>query len=232
MAAALRLAVQFDLHEGIDNHFSYALPDVDDRFLLSPYGFHWSEITASDILVVDSEGRVYDGNGEVEASAFCIHSRIHLQHPQARCVLHTHMPYATALALLEDGRLLPASQTALMFYGDVAYDDGYNGLGDTLEEGNRMAACMGDKRVLFLSGHGVIVTGPSIATAFTGLYYLERACQAQVLAMSTGETLRRITDNIAANTYGGLSDERVERADKHFAALKRALDRQDPSYAH
>lgn len=231
LAAALRLAVHFGLNEAIDNHFSYALPGVDDRFLLNPFGLHWSEVRASDIIEVDSEGRVMNGGGEPETTAFCIHSRIHLLHPRARCVLHTHMPYATSLTLLQDARLEPLSQTSLMFYDDVAYDDDYNGLGDTVEEGERMAAALGDKRVLFLGGHGVILVGETIAEAFTALYYLERACQAQVLAMSTGGRLKRITDNVAASTFGGSDESMARHARIHFDALMRLLDRQDPSYA-
>ena len=111
LVAALRLAVRFDLHEGIDNHFSYALPGMDDRFLLHPYGLHWSEVTAGDMLVVDQGGRVRDGEGEVEVSAFAIHSRIHRQHPRARCVLHTHMPYATALTAVEAGASSRSTRT-------------------------------------------------------------------------------------------------------------------------
>ena len=231
LAAALRLAVHFGLNEGIDNHFSYALPGSEDRFLLNPYGLHWSEIRASDIIEVDKEGRVMNGGGEAEVTAFCIHSRIHLLHPRARCVLHTHMPYATSLTLLREGRLEPLSQTSLMFYDDVAYDEAYNGLGDTVEEGERMAAALGDKRVLFLGGHGVILVGQSIAEAFTALYYLERACQTQVLAMSTGQPLKRITDNVAASTFGGRDDSMARHARIHFDALMRLLDRKDPSYA-
>ncbi len=232
LAAALRLAAHFGLNEAIDNHFSYAVPGKDDRFLLNPYGLHWSEVRASDILEVDAEGKVVAGDGEAEVTAFCIHSRIHLRYPRARCVLHTHMPYATSLSLLEDGRLAPVSQTSLMFYDDVAYDSGYQGLGNTTEEGDRMADVMDGKRVLFLAGHGIIVTGETVARAFADLYYLERACQAQVLAMSTGRPLKPITDNIAASTFGGRSDSLTAHAEVHFTALKRAiLEREDPAFA-
>ena len=229
LAAALRLAAHFGLNEAIDNHFSYALPGEDDRFLLNPYGLHWSEIRASDILEVNSDGRVLDGTGDAESTAFCIHSRIHLLHPRARCVLHTHMPYASSLAMIEGGKLEPVSQTSLMFHDKVAYDDHYNGLGDTIEEGERMARALGDKRVLFLGGHGVIVVGDTIAETFSDLYYLERACQAQVLAMSTGRPLKHIGGNVAASTFADANLAQHGRV--HFDALMRLLDRQDPSYA-
>src|SRR4026208_1752403 len=109
LAAALRLAVRLDLHEGVCNHFSFMLPD-GKRFFLNRYGLHWSEVTASNLLMLDAGGRVRRGEGECEKTPFYIHSRIHLANPAAACVLHTHMPYATALTLLENGRLEMAAQ--------------------------------------------------------------------------------------------------------------------------
>src|SRR5437762_13945715 len=103
LAAAFRLAVRLDLHEGVCNHFSVMLPEAR-RFLLNRYGLHWSEVSASNLLALDGEGRLLAGEGECEKTAVGIHSRIHVAHPHAACVLHTHMPYATALTLLEDGR--------------------------------------------------------------------------------------------------------------------------------
>ena len=230
LAAAFRLAAYFDLHEGIDNHFTVALDERGERYLLNPFGLHWSELKASDLIEVDAEGRVLAGEGEAEESAVCIHGPIHRRHPQGRCVLHTHMPYATALTCLEQGRLEPVHQNALRFYGDVAYDPEYNGLAEDAAEGDRIAGALGDKRVLFLGNHGVLVVGPSIAQAFDDLYYLEQACRVQVLAMSTGRPLKRITDNVAANTKAEF-DAGGSYAEPHFAALKRLLDAEDPGYA-
>lgn len=230
LAAALRLAARFNLHEGICNHFSYAPPETTDRFLVNPFGIHWSQITASDLLLVDNNGSVLEGTGELETTAFCIHSRIHMRHPKAACVLHTHMPYATTLTALEDTPLEPISQNALRYYNDVAYDPNYNGIAGEVEEGDRMAEAMGDKRVLFLANHGIIVVENSIAKAFEDLYYLERACQVQVLAHSTGRPLKRVTDNIAATTFTK-PDVSLKYAEAHFSALKRLLDAEDASYA-
>jgi ribulose-5-phosphate 4-epimerase/fuculose-1-phosphate aldolase len=119
LAAAFRLAVRMDLHEGVCNHFTLMLPD-GKRFLLNRYGLHWSEVTASNLLAIDADGRILEGEGELEKTAFYIHSRIHLHNPRAACVLHTHMPYATALTLLEDGRLEMVEQNALRFHDDIA----------------------------------------------------------------------------------------------------------------
>ncbi len=231
LAAALRLAVRFGLHEGICNHFSTAVPGQDDRFLLNPHGTHWSQLSASDLLVVDGAGKVLEGGGEAEVSAFCIHAPIHQRHPRARAVLHSHMPYATALTSFEAGRLEPVTQNALRFHGDVAYDDDYNGVAEDTAEGARMAEALGDKRVLFLAHHGVIVVGETMAQAFDDLYYLERACEVQVLAMSTGRPLKRIGDNLAGAFFSAWSGNDGRYAKTHFEALKRVLDAEEPGYA-
>jgi ribulose-5-phosphate 4-epimerase/fuculose-1-phosphate aldolase len=228
LAAALRMAVRLGMHEGICNHFSFMLPGAD-CFLLNPYGLHWSEIRASDLLVVDAKGKVIEGEGEAEATAFYIHSRIHLANPRATCVLHTHMPYATALTMIEGGELEWAGQTSLNFYDDVAYDRVYNGLVLDNSEGDRIAAAMGDKRVMFMANHGVIVIGRSVAEAFDDLYYLERACQAQVIAMSTGRKLLQVPHETAA-AYNANTTERSRMGKLHFASLKRLLDRDEADY--
>jgi len=230
LAAALRLAVRFGFHEGIDNHFTVMLPGEKDRFLLHPYGLHWSEMTASKLLIVDYEGKRIEGEGEIESSAFHIHSRIHRASQRAACVLHSHMPYTTALTMVEGGRLEPVSQNALRFYDDVAYDDVYNGLVFDSDEGDRLAGALAEKRVLFCGNHGVIVVGRSVAEAFDDLYFLERACEAQVLAMSTGRRLRHVADDVAKSTFGNY--DMAPFARQHFDALKRLLDRDEPAYAN
>ena len=234
LAAAFRLAVRLDLHEGVCNHFSVMFPD-GKRFLLNAYGLHWSEVTASNLLTLDAEGRVLSGEGEYEKTAFYIHSRIHLGNPHAACVLHTHMPYATALTLLEGARLEMVEQNALRFHDDIAYDDEYNGLVVDEAEGDRLARALGGKRVMFLASHGVVVVGPSVAEAFDLMYYLERACRLQVLARSMaangGGKLRRVRPEVARDTYRMILADTPQYAGAHFSALKRILDREEPDYS-
>src|ERR1044071_9122354 len=204
LAAAFRLAVRLDLHEGVCNHFSYMFPgQMRDgvRFLLNRYGLRWSEVSASNLLMLDAEGNVLAGEGEIEKTAFYIHSRIHLANPRAACVLHTHMPYATALTLLENGRLEMVEQNALRFADDIAYDDVYNGLVVDTAEGDRLARVLGSKRVMFLANHGVIVVSPSVAEAFDLMYYLERACRLQVLARSMGGKFRPVRPEVVKEPY-------------------------------
>ena len=230
LAAAFRLAARMDLHEGVCNHFSLMLPD-GKRFLLNRYGLHWSEVTASNLLALDAEGNILEGEGEFEKTAFYIHSRIHLANPRAACVLHTHMPYATTLTLIENGRLEMVEQNALRFHEDIAYDDTYNGLVVDNAEGDRLARMLGRRRVLFLANHGVIVVGPTVAEAFDSLYYLERACRLQVLARSMGAKLRAVRAEVVRETYRMILADAPKYAGAHFGALKRILDREEPGYS-
>jgi ribulose-5-phosphate 4-epimerase/fuculose-1-phosphate aldolase len=190
---------------------------------------HWSEVTPADLVVVDAHGRKITGRHNVEPTAFFIHGSIHRGKPSARCVLHTHMPYATALTVVQGGRLEWASQNSLKFYGRIAYDDAYNGLALDDAEGDRMCQQLAGADVLFLANHGIIVTGERLAETFDDLYYLERACQLQVLGAGTGRPLRIVPEEIAANT-GRQMREESQQAALHFEALKRLLDRDEPGW--
>ena len=230
LAAAFRLAVRLDLHEGVCNHFSAMLPDAQ-RFLLNRYGLHWSEVTAANLLALDPSGKVLQGEGEFEKTAFTIHSRIHLAHPGAACVLHTHMPYATALTLLEGARLEMVEQNALRFHDDIAYDEVYNGLVVDQAEGDRLARALGSKRVMFLANHGIIVVGASVAEAFDSLYYLERACRLQVLARLMGGRFRPVRPEVVRAACAMMREDAPKYANAHFSALKRILEREEPGYS-
>ena len=230
LAAAFRLCVRLDLHEGVCNHLSFMLAD-GKSFLLNPYGLHWSEVTASNLLTLDAGGRVLAGEGEYEKTAFYIHSRIHLANPNATCVLHTHMPHATALTLLEGARLEMVEQNALRFHDDIVYDDVYNGLVVDNTEGDRLARVLGSKRVMLLANHGVIVVGTSIAEAFDSLYYLERACRLQVLARMMGGKMRPVRPEVVREACRMMRADAPKYAGAHFSALKRILDREEPAYS-
>ena len=230
LAAALRWAARLGLSEGICNHFSLAVPGAEDHFLINPQGLHWAEITPADLVVVDAHGRKVEGRYGVEPTAFFIHGAIHRGARRPHCVMHTHMPYATALTVVHGGRLEWASQNALKFYGRVAYDDGYNGLALDEAEGERMCAKLGDADVLFLANHGVIVCGASVAATFDDLYYLERACMLQSLAAGSGKPLKVVPDALAQKTARQMARE-SQQAELHLAALKRLLDREDAAWA-
>ncbi|MBI4205758.1 MAG: aldolase [Betaproteobacteria bacterium] len=230
LAAALRWAARYGLSEGVCNHFSLAVPGRDGHFLINPQGLHWSEVTPADLVVVDAHGRKVAGEHSVEPTAFFIHGAIHRGRRNAQCVMHTHMPFATTLTVIHGGRLEWVSQNALKFYGRVAYDEDYNGLALDEAEGSRMCAKFADADVLFLANHGVIVCGPTVASAFDDLYYLERACMLQVLAMGTGKSLRTVSDSVAQLTCRQMARE-SQQALLHLQALKRMLDREEPGWS-
>ena len=229
LTTALRWASRLGYGEGVCNHFSMEIPGEPGHFLINPQGLHWTEVTPADLVVVDAKGRKLSGRHSVEPTAFFIHGCIHRGKPGARCVLHTHMPYATTLTVIQRGRLEWASQNSLKFYGRVAYDDDYNGLALDDAEGERMCAALAGADIIFLANHGVIVTGPTMAAAFDDLYYLERACMLQVLAMGTGTPLRVVAEQIAAKTGRQMAEE-SQQAELHFAALARLLDRDEPGW--
>jgi ribulose-5-phosphate 4-epimerase/fuculose-1-phosphate aldolase len=230
LAAALRWAARHQLNEGIDNHFSMVVPGREDCFLINPHGLHWSEITPADLVMTDATGKIIEGRHPVEATAFYIHGRVHLGNPRAKVVLHTHMPYATALTTLAGGRIEMCTQNAFRYYDRIAYDEKYNGLALDDEEGDRLCRAMGDKEILLLRNHGVIVAGDSVATAYEDLYFLERTALVQVLAMQTGRPLEIVPTQIVARTARQIAEGGREQAILHFEALKRMLSRDEPSW--
>jgi ribulose-5-phosphate 4-epimerase/fuculose-1-phosphate aldolase len=222
LALALRAAAHHGLCEGVCNHFSVELPGDGARFLINPRGLHWSELHADDIVLVDAEGAPLAGRHPVEPTAMFIHTAVHRIARKA-CVMHTHMPYATALTLTAARALDPAlSQTAMRFHGRLAVDKVYNGLALDVSEGERIARAMGEADVVFLANHGVIVCGERVDYAYDDLYYLERACMAQVLAQSTGQPLLPVPAEMAARVAQQSNGERLQ-SELFFESLRRRL---------
>ena len=222
LALALRAAAHHGLSEGVCNHFSVELPDASGRFLLNPRGLLWSEIGADDIVLVDADGTVLAGRHPVESTAMFIHAAVHRIAGKA-CVLHTHMPYATALTLTRSRALdTTLSQNAMRFYGRLAIDAHYNGLALDASEGERIATAMQGADVAFLGNHGVVVCGQRLDYAYDDLYYLERACMAQVLALSTGLPLLPVGAEVAALVAQQSMSERLQ-SELFFEALRRTV---------
>ena len=230
LAAAMRMAARLGMHEGVCNHFSASVPGRPDLFMMNPRGRHWSRMRARDLIAIDADGNTVLGEGRPLRTGHTIHTRMHMHHPDAKVVFHTHMPYATALAALADGELKPVHQNATRFLGRIAYDRDFGGIAFGTEEGERMARACGDKRVLFLANHGVVVIADTVAEAFDDLFFLERACQVQVMAMWTGQPLALIPEDVAAETARQFAD-RAEGAHLHFAEVKAILDEEEPDYA-
>jgi len=222
LSLALRAAACHGLGEGICNHFSVALPGQDGLFLLNPRGLMWDEVQADDIVLVDADGNKLAGRHEVESTAMYIHAAVH-RIAGKHCVLHTHMPYATALTLT-DARApdTTLSQNAMRFHGRLAVDADYNGLALDSAEGERIARAMGGADIAFLGNHGVVVCGERIDYAYDDLYFLERACEAQVLAQSSGRPLAPVAPDMAAKVATQMQSERLQ-ATLFFEALRRRL---------
>lgn len=232
LAACFRMAARNGFEEGICNHFSAVVPGYDDLFIVNPHGYAFREMTASSLLICDFHGNVVDGEGQPEATAFYIHAEIHKRVPRAKVAFHTHMPYATALSMTEGEPLIWAGQTALKFYGRTAVDRDYNGLALDHSEGARIARAIGDADIVFMKHHGVMVLAPTIAEAWDDLYYLERAAEAQVLAMSTGREIMPVDPAIAEAAYLQMREGDPESARLHLASIRRQLDAEEPQYRH
>jgi ribulose-5-phosphate 4-epimerase/fuculose-1-phosphate aldolase len=184
-------------------------------------------------MEVGYDGKVLQGDGEVELSCYCIHAPVHRLNPDAACVMHTHMPFASALSRLEDPAIKPIGQTEVGLMKHVVYDDLYTGPAFDPAEGERLAKVLGDKKVMFMANHGVLTAGKSIAEAYDLLYYLERVAQVQLYAMWTGQKLKALPQPIVEQTMrtiGGPMYGGKPHWEHHFDALKRMLDRREPDY--
>ncbi len=231
LAAAFRMAADLGWHESVANHFSLAVSADCKRFLMNPKWRHFARIRASELLLLDADDAATMRRSDApDPSAWCIHGRIHALVPQARCVLHVHPPYATAIASLADPEIKPIDQNTARYYNRVAIDLGFSGVADNMAEGERLAAALGRSRRMIMGNHGVLVAGATVAEAFHDLYYLERACQTLVLACSTGQALNIMSPALAERTARDW-DDYDEMAFAHFAEMKRLLDARDPSYA-
>jgi ribulose-5-phosphate 4-epimerase/fuculose-1-phosphate aldolase len=224
LAAAFRLAAKYGWHESVANHFSLAVSSDGKRFLMNPKWRHFATIRARELLLLDAEDAgTMERPDAPDPSAWCIHGRIHAQVPHARCILHAHPPYATAIASLADPEIKPIDQNTARYFKRVAIDLGFSGVADDTAEGDRLAAKLGGFRRMMMGNHGVLVVAETVAEAFHDLYYLERACQTLVLAYSTGQKLNMITPALAERTARDW-DEYAGMAFAHFDEEKRLLE--------
>jgi len=229
LAAAFRWTARLGMHESVANHFSVAVSDDGSRFLMNPNGRHFSRIRASELLLLDAaDPATMEREDAPDPTAWCIHGAIHRTVPAACCVLHLHPRYATVLASLADSSMPAIDQNTARFHGRVAIDAGFGGMGFD-EEAERLATTLGDKPIVMMSNHGVMVTAPTVARAFDELYYFERACETLVTAYMTGRPLRVLPDEVAAKTCRQWLDY-PNLAENHFRELKAILDEEEPDY--
>ena len=237
LAAVYRMVDHLGWSELIWTHTTVRVPGPDHHFLINPYGYRFDEVTASNLVKVDLDGRIIgDPAQEINPAGFVIHSAIHMARRDVRCILHTHTVAGMAVAALECG-LLPISMYALGYDGAVAYHD-FEGPSIDLEERQRLAANLGDKNIFVMRNHGLLTCGETVAQAFVRMYRLERACQVQLAAQATGVALVvppaavRAVSRERADVFLESEGERgySRHPNPEFAAMLRLMDRKDPSY--
>jgi ribulose-5-phosphate 4-epimerase/fuculose-1-phosphate aldolase len=228
LAACYRIFNHLGWVEMIFNHITLRVPGPEKIFLINPFGLHYSEITASSLLLIDIEGNpVRETKFPVNRAGFVIHSAIHASVPEAHCVMHTHTTAGMAVACQKDG-LSPTNFYAAQLHGGVAYHD-FEGI--TVEEGEKMrlVASIGTKKAVILRNHGLLAWGPSVPEAFMTLWTLQRACEVQIAASSAG-ALNPIRSEVFAQTVRESGPGEKRTCEDVFAAMQRIIDAKDPSY--
>ena len=232
LAAAYRLVALYGWDDLIFTHLSARVPGPEHHFLINPYDLMFEEITASSLVKIDHEGnKIVDRPAYVNRAGFVIHSAIHMGREDAHAVLHLHTPHGQAVSAMAEG-LLPHTQTAMIAMHDVAYHD-FEGIATELEERERLVADMGAKNAMILRNHGTLTVGESVAQAFLRMYYLERACEAQVLMLSAGrDGLNTPPQGVAEKVEMQTAPAGMKKLAERLAwpALLRKLDRIDPSF--
>ncbi|MFD1952540.1 class II aldolase/adducin family protein [Sphingomonas arantia] len=232
LAAAYRLVALYGWDDLIFTHLSARVPGPEHHFLINPYQLMFEEITASSLVKIDTNGRPVGATPYmVNAAGFVIHSAIHMGREDAAAVLHLHTPYGQAVSAMDEG-LLPHTQTAMIAGSDIAYHD-YEGIATELEERERLVADLGQRHVMLLRNHGTLTVGESVAQAFLRMYFLERACEAQVHMLSAGRAaLLNPPQGTPEKVRGQSSGPGMQMLADMLAwpALLRKLDRIDPGY--
>ncbi len=231
LAAAFRLAAINGWHEAVANHLSLAVSADGKTFLMNPRWKHFSRIKASELLLLDTDDpETMNRPDAPDLTAWSIHGRMHANVPQARCIIHLHPPYATALASLANPDILPIDQNTARFFNRVAVDADYGGMANSDAEGDRLGRLIGNRQIMMMGNHGVLTCAATVAEAFDLTYYLERSCRNLILAYSTGQPLKVMSEAVAEKTAQEWAADR-EQFHAHFAEMKAILDQQDPSYA-
>jgi ribulose-5-phosphate 4-epimerase/fuculose-1-phosphate aldolase len=228
LAAAYRLTDHFNMIDLVYNHITCRVPGTDDQFLINEYGLGYNEITASNLVRIDNKGNVLsEGEHRINFPGYVIHSAVHAARHDVVCVMHTHTLYGMAVSALEDG-LVPLQQETYQFHNRVAYH-AFEGQAVHLDERERLVTDLGDKDIMILKNHGLLTVGRSVAEAWVSMWQLEKACQVQVVAQSTGQAIHEVPEQV----MGKASSSRFDRYEAiEWPWLLRTLDAKDPSYKY
>jgi len=231
LAAVFRWTAKLNMHEGVANHFSVCTTNSNEDFYINGSGMHFSTIKKSDLVLVEQK-KIEDikkNPSLVDPTAINIHGTIHKKVPHAKCILHVHSKYATALSALKDPILPPIDQNSMRFYNRVAVFSDFGGLGFE-EESNKMAACIGNNRIMLMANHGVLTTGQTVAQAFDELYYFEKACETYIIALSTHKELKIASHEVAEKTAQEWENYSIDLGALHLKSIRSILDSEDYSY--
>jgi ribulose-5-phosphate 4-epimerase/fuculose-1-phosphate aldolase len=231
LAAAYRLVAHYGWDDLIFTHLSARIPGPEHHFLLNPYQLMFEEVTASSLVKVDVQGNPVEPTPFITNPAgFTIHSAVHMAREDAHAVMHLHTPHGQAVSAHSEG-LLPLTQTAMLIRGDVAFHD-YEGVAVDLDERERLVADLGDKNAMILRNHGTLAVGKNVGECFIRLYYLERACQAQIMALSAGDQVNNPPQGSPEITaQQGAIGLPLAANLLAWPALKRKAYRLDPGFA-
>ncbi|MFT7372928.1 MAG: ribulose-5-phosphate 4-epimerase/fuculose-1-phosphate aldolase [Oleiphilaceae bacterium] len=228
LAASFRIFAHLGMHEAVANHFSAAVSEDGKKFLINPKWKHFSRVRASDLLLLDADDPSTAEQPDVDATAWSIHGQLHQKLPHVRVAMHLHPVYATAVSTMKNPIILPVDQNTARYFNRVSVDTMFGGMADSVEEGERLCGLLENNSRLLMGNHGVMVTGTDIGVAFDDMWTLERACQIFVTALSTGQPLNVLSDDVAEKTARDW--EKIEDFSRqHFEEMKALIIQQDPS---
>lgn len=228
LAASFRIFAHLGMHEAVANHFSAAVSKDGKQFLINPKWKHFSRIRASDLLLLNADDPSTAERPDVDATAWSIHGQLHQKLPHVRVAMHLHPVYTTAVSTLKYPKILPIDQNTARYFNRVSVDTMFGGMADSVEEGERLCGLLKNNSRLLMGNHGVMVTGTDIGVAFDDMWTLERACQILVTALSTGQVLNVLSDDVAEKTARDW--EKIEDFSRqHFEEMKALMIQQDPS---
>ena len=228
LSACYHLAHHFDMTDLIWNHITAKTSKKKETFLINKFGLRYDEITASNLLEIDLEGNIINGEGDINYTGYVIHGAVHKARKEINCVMHTHTRAGLAISCLKDG-LKPIFQDAAIFHNRVSYHD-WQGMSTEIDECKDIAKSLDKNKVMILRNHGLLTCGETIGEAFILMYYLDKACKNQLDTMSTGQQTIVPSNNIMEYAAGQYDDPRFRLGTHEWPALLRLLDQKNSIY--